>query len=141
MHFKTLFTLLFCCLLLVACKVEDDSGFNGGGTTPNGVVGSALFTVVNCTDTTADPSCTNTFDVLAASKIYLYASAEDREFNDPVYAEALTGGEGTAEFSNLEGGSYFYTVQYPTDATVIKQDAFTIANGSRSNIRAEFEEE
>jgi len=115
--------------------ISDDSHF-----TPP-VLGSAIFTVVNCTDTSTDPTCTTTFDVLAASSIFLYTSAENREFNDPIYAQKLTGGEGTAEFSNLEGGDYFYTVQYPTDATVTQEDAFSIVNGSRSQIRAEFEEE
>ena len=138
MQFKTLFTLFICSLLLFSCKVEDEIPTDD---TPPPVVGSAFFTVVNCTDTTADPICETNFDVLAASQIFLYTSAENREFNDPVYAQELTGGEGTAEFSNLEGGTYFYTALYPTDATVILEDAFSIANGSRSQIRVEFEEE
>jgi hypothetical protein len=138
MQFKSLLTLLICTLIFFSCAKEDDTG--GGDPSPL-VLGSAMFTVVNCTDTTADPTCTTTFDVLAASSIFLYTSAENREFNDPIFAQSLTGGEGTAEFSNLEGGDYFYTVQYPVDATVIQESAFSIANGSRSQIRIEFEEE
>ncbi len=137
MYLKTLFTLLICSLFLSSCKddiiVSDD--------TPTPVVGSAIFTVVNCTDTAADPTCSTTFDVLAASQIFLYTSANNREFNEPIYGQQLTGGAGTAEFSNLEGGDYFYSVQYPTDATVVLEDAFSIANGSRALIRVEFEEE
>jgi len=108
---------------------------------PTQVLGSATFTVVNCTDTSADPTCMTTFDVLAASKIYLFTSELRREQNNPIFAEKLTGGEGTAEFSSLEGGDYFYTVEFPTDATVIRQDVFSIANGSRPQIRIEFDEE
>jgi hypothetical protein len=138
MHFKTLCSLFVFSLLLFSCKVSDEMPPDDS---PTPVLGSAIFTVVNCTDTGADPTCTSSFDVLAASKIFLYTSADDREVNDPIFAEKLTGGEGTAEFSNLEGGDYFYTVQYPTDATVILENAFSIANGSRSQIRVEFEEE
>ncbi len=138
MQFKTLFTLFLCSLLLFSCTAEDEIPTDD---TPTPVLGSAIFTVVNCTDTTEDPTCATSFDVLAASQIFLYTSAENREFNDPIYAQMLTGGEGTAEFSNLEGGDYFYTVQYPTDATVIREDAFSIANGSRPQIRILFEEE
>lgn len=78
---------------------------------------------------------------MAASKILIYTSATNRELNEPIFAEKLTGGEGTAEFSNLEGGDYFCTIQYPTDATVTKEDAFSIANGSRPQKRIEFEQE
>ena len=138
MHLKTLFTLLACSLFLFSC-VDDDVIVSDDMPAP--VVGSAIFTVVNCTDTAADPTCITTFDVLAASQIFLYTSAEDRELNDPIFAQAITGGEGTVEFFNLEGGDYFYTVQYPTDATVIQEDAFSIANGSRSQISILFEEE
>jgi len=138
MQLKSFLTLLVCSLIFISCKKEDDTG---GGDPPPSVLGSAIFTVVNCTDTETDPTCSTSFDLLAASQIFLYTSEENREFNDPIYAKILTGGEGTAEVSNLEGGSYFYTVQYPTDATVIQEDAFSIVNGSRSQIRIEFDEE
>lgn len=137
MYLKTLFTLLVCSLFLSSCKEDVIVSVE----TPTPVVGSAIFTVVNCTDTATDPTCTTTFDVLAAAQIFLYTSANHREFNEPIYGQKLTGGEGTAEFSNLEGGDYFYSVQYPTDATVVLEDAFSIVNGSRSQLRAEFEEE
>jgi len=138
MQLKSLFTLVICSLLFLSCGKEDDTG---GGDPAPAVLGSAIFTVINCTDAAADPTCSTNFEVLAASKIFLYTSAEDREFNDPIFAEKLTNGIGEAEFSSLEGGDYFYTIQFPTDATVIEQDAFSIANGSRSQIRIEFNEE
>ena len=137
MQLKSLFTLLVCSLILFSCN--DDNVITDDIPTP--VLGSAIFTVVNCTDTSTDPTCLSSFDVLAASSIYIYTSAENREFNDPIYSQALTGGEGTAEFPNLEGGDYFATIQYPTDATVTLEDAFSIANGSHSQRRVEFEEE
>ena len=139
MQFKSLLTLFICSLFLFSCDVDDDN--MPSDDTPAPVVGSAIFTVVNCTDTSSDPTCTNTFDVLVASQIFLYTSAENREFNESIYAEKLTAGEGTAEFSNLEGGDYFYAVQYPTDATVTKESVFSIVNGSRAQVRVEFEEE
>ena len=138
MHLKSLLTLLLCSLLLFSCTKEEETS---GGEAPPAVLGAAFFTVVNCTDTSVDPTCTSSFEVLAASQIFLYTSAENREFNDPIYNQKLTGGEGTAEFSGLEGGDYFYTVQYPTDATVTKESTFSIANGSSPQIRIEFEQE
>ena len=138
MQLKSLLTLLLCTFLFLSCEKDDGTG---GGDPPPENLGSAIFTVVNCTDVSVDPTCFTNFDVLAASQVFLYTSEENREFNAPIYSEKTTGGDGTVEFLHLEGGDYFYVVVYPLDATVTQESAFSIANGSRSNVRIEFDEE
>lgn len=132
---------LFFCLCFIAFSCQKDDDDTTGGETPVPVLGSALFTVVNCTDTAVDPTCSESFDLMPGAKVYLYTSELNRELNNPIYSQKLTNGEGIADMSALESNNYFYTVEYPLNTTVVKQDAFSIANGLRAQIRVEFEEE
>lgn len=134
-----LFTFL---LLFSACDKDDDSGFNGGGTTENpSNLSSTIFTAVLCTDIAANPSCDNSFAVLPSVRIRLFTSSIARADQDPVFSEGNTAAEGKLIISGLEAGTWFWSARRADDLNAeLKQGEFNINRNTIPQLRLEWEE-
>lgn len=130
------FSLLFISSFY-ACQSEDDSM---SATVISSDRGRVEFTAVFCTDLEQDPVCTGSFSSLSSVRIFVYETAENREFADPILATLTTDAEGFARLINLKAGKYYFRADSPLSEEFI-EDSFSAMNTSIAKVRLEYQEE
>ncbi len=117
----------FLACLLFACNKSDDT-FDITGETPPGPTQSVNVSVYLCPNP-LDNHCENE-QPLAGAKVILYATDEDRIFQENAVRQGTTPNTGRLTFNNLEKTTYYAFVETQHG---VDEDYFQIPAGGSAN--------